>query len=94
MTTQYILLPDLTNPDTKAITEKDTINIGVSVTDITASNATESIKLNSTLSEVTVYVDSLESNGSTYYTPVYSEKISYETWKKTVNKSFQELSAL
>lgn len=94
MTTQYVLLSGSANPDKKAIAEKNTIDIRVSVGDLTASNATESVKLNTALSEITVYVDSLESNGATYYTPLYTEKINYETWKKTVNKSFQELSAL
>jgi len=94
MTTQYVLLSGSVNPDKKTITEKDTVDIRLSVADLTASAATESIKLNTSLTEITVYVDSLESTGATYYTPTYAEKINYETWKKTVNKSFQELSAL
>jgi len=94
MTTQYVLLSGSINPDKKAVKEKDTVDIRVSLTDLTASYATESVKLNNALSEITVYVDSLETTGATHYTPVYVEKIDYETWKKTVNKSFLELSAL
>lgn len=30
--------------------------------------------------------------GTIYYTPLYTEKINYETWVNTVNRNFQELN--
>lgn len=94
MPNTYTYIATTPNPDKEAITNKDTINISVSLNDITASNATQSINLNSNKTEIKVYVDSTETTGSTYYTPVYTEKINYEVWKKIVNKSFTELSTL
>lgn len=82
------------NPDKNSIMNKDTIDISVSLTDITASNATESIKLSTNKSEIEVYVDSEETVGSVYYTPLYTEKINYNVWKRIINKSFTELGAL
>lgn len=79
------------NPDKTSIENKKTIDISVSSADISSSNYTSSIRLNYTFTELQVYVSS---SNSTYYTPIYKEKIDYNTWKTTINKSFQELGAL
>lgn len=90
----FVEYPTTPNPDINAIQTEDTINIEVSLADITASNATQSVALNSRNTEITVYIDSTETSGSLYYTPMYTEVINYDIWKKTINKSFTELSAL
>lgn len=30
--------------------------------------------------------------GTIYYTPIYSEKLNYQTWLNTINRNFQELN--
>ena len=42
--------------------------------------------------EIVLLDDETSDVHDTYFTPIYSEKISYDTWKRTINKSFQELS--
>lgn len=79
------------NPDTNSIVNKKTIDISVTTADISASNYTGSVKLNYAKTEIEVYVSSSVSANATYYVPVYAEKINYDVWKKTINKSFQEL---
>jgi hypothetical protein len=79
------------NPDAKAIVTKKVIDISITSTDISASNYTSSVKLNYTGNEIQVYVSASASTNATYYVPVYAEKINYDVWKRTVNKSFQEL---
>lgn len=79
------------NPDKEAIAAKRTIDISVTQSDISASNYTSSIWLNHAKTEIQVYVSSSNSTNATYYVPVYAEKINYNVWKQTINKSFQEL---
>lgn len=79
------------NPDKDAIATKSTIDISVTQSDISASNYTGSIWLNHTKTEIQVYVSSSSSINATYYVPVYAEKINYNVWKQTINKSFQQL---
>jgi len=79
------------NPDIASIINKKTIDISVSLADISASNYTSSVKLNYTGNEIQVYVSASASINATYYVPVYAEKNNYDVWKRTVNKSFQEL---
>lgn len=31
-------------------------------------------------------------NGTMYYTPLYTEKLNYDTWLTTINRNFQELN--
>jgi hypothetical protein len=84
------------NPDTASIINKKTIDISVSLADISASNYTgsRSVGLNYSNTEIQVYVSSSASANATYYVPVYAEKINYNIWKQTINKSFQELGNL
>jgi hypothetical protein len=82
------------NPDAEAIATKKIIDISITSTDISASNYTGSIGLNYSNTEIQVYVSSSASANATYYVPVYAEKINYNTWKQTINKSFQELGNL
>lgn len=90
----FIQYSTVQNPDKRAIESKDIININVSLGDISASNTTQSINLNIPKTELVVYIDSTETTGSLYYTPMYTEVISYRTWRNTINKAFTELSAL
>lgn len=84
------------NPDAEAIATKKVIDISITSTDISASNYTgsRSIGLNYSNTEIQVYVSSSASANATYYVPVYAEKINYNAWKQTINKSFQELGNL
>jgi hypothetical protein len=93
------------NPDSGSISQKETIDISFSSTDVTASSAnsallngmnyTSSIKTNYTATGQIVVIprdpDNIE-DGYVYYTPIYTEKINYEVWKQRVNKTFQELN--
>lgn len=79
------------NPDASSVTNKQTINLSVTVTDLSASGYLDTVLLNNLKTEIQVYVSSSSSIYSTYYVPVYAEKINYEVWKQTINKSFQEL---
>jgi hypothetical protein len=81
----------IVNPDTRAIQQKTMIDISLRVGDISASNYTSQIKLNYNNSEIMLLDDENSDNNDTYFTPLYTEKISYEVWKKTINKSFLEL---
>lgn len=79
------------NPDKLAIQKKDMVDISLSPFDITASGYAEKIKLNYNNSEITLITDTNSDKFDIYFTPVYSEKLSYQQWKKQINKSFQEL---
>lgn len=83
------------NPDKASISSKSTIDLGVYESDVSASSYTQSIKLNYTSDGIIVQIpddiDFLE-GGYRYYTPIYVEKLNYEVWKDTVNKTFKELN--
>jgi hypothetical protein len=83
------------NPDADEINKKQVINISYVDTDLTSSqyDYTQLAQKNYSLTEVVIYNDSGSINqpGYVYYTPLYTEKISYNQWKKTINKSFKEL---
>jgi hypothetical protein len=91
-----ILIPaSIGNPDSASIETKSLIDISLTISDVSASNNQDKIMLNYELTEITVIDDNLsETKGDIYFTPLYTEKIDYEVWKTTINKSFQELEAL
>ena len=92
------------NPDSGSVISKETIDISFSLTDVTASSAnsgsmngmsyTSSIKSNYTATGQSVVIprdpDNIQ-DGYVYYTPIYTEKISYEQWQSRINKNFSEL---
>lgn len=79
------------NPDKLAIEEKSLIDISISEYDISASGYSTTLKLNYDRSEIVLLNDADNDDYDTYYTPLYTEKINYDTWKNTINKSFNEL---
>lgn len=87
----------IVNPDSISISSKNTIDISVSMSDISASLFSGSlsisqIKTNATNQKLVLVVGDTESPiGSVYYTPMYTEKINYEAWKIRSDKTFKEL---
>lgn len=86
-----IITGSVTNPDSAAIRKKSLIEIPVSTFDISASNYTNTLKLNYNNSEIVLLDDEDVDDFDTYYTPLYTEKINYNVWKTSINKTFQEL---
>ena len=80
------------NPDSASIAEKTQIRMDVSLFDISASMYPNAIATNYRVTEqvVTIPIDNLPTTSS-YYTPLYTEKLNYEVWLNRVNKNFQEL---
>ena len=85
------------NPDHSAVVNKLPIDISLSVSDISSSLATGSLPVSSIKTGYTqqriVLMDDNEVStaGDAYYTPIYTEQISYSQWKVKVNKTFFEL---
>lgn len=90
-TTSIRITGSVVNPDKTAIEEKSMIDITLNPYDISASNYTSQIKLNYNQTEIVLVDDDTSDNFDTYFTPLYTEKIDYSQWRKTINKSFQEL---
>lgn len=88
---EVLITGSVTNPDTMAIKRKSLIDISVSTFDISASNYTDTLKLNYNNSEIVLLDDENVDEFDTYYTPLYTEKINYNVWKTSINKTFQEL---
>lgn len=83
------------NPDKASIQRKKIIDISLNSTDVSASNAYDDILLNYTQTEITIINDKQNgTKGDVYYTPLYTEKINYSVWKRTIDKSFKELEAI
>lgn len=83
------------NPDKDAINNKKVIDISLTNFDVSASSYINNIALNFDQTGFVTYDDGVTtSRGDVYFTPLYTEKISYEEWLNTINKSFQELEAL
>lgn len=80
------------NADSQSIVSNSTIDISLTQFDISASSYTASITLNFDKNEIVLDNEVGSSRGDIYFTPLYTEKISYETWKNTINKSFTELT--
>lgn len=82
------------NPDKQAIQSKQIVDVSISTFDISSSGYNNVMSLNYQNTEAVVYLDSTTTTGSLYYTPVYTEKLNYEVWKRRVNKSFSELGVV
>lgn len=94
MTTSIIRVTS-SNPDSGSISAREIIPFTVDSADIAYISASASVKLSNTntFQVITQTVtDEPIMFGSTYYTPIYKEKISYEQWLTTVNKNFRELT--
>jgi hypothetical protein len=81
----------ISNPDKPAIQRKTLIDITLNPFDISASNYSDQIKLNYNQSEIVILNGEESGNHAVYFTPLYTEKINYQQWKRQINKSFQEL---
>lgn len=83
------------NPDSADIISKNTVDISLTSTDVSASYYSSSIQQNyagSGLSVVTPRPNSSIERGNIYFTPLYTEKLDYQEWKSRVNKNFLELN--
>jgi hypothetical protein len=83
------------NPDSISISNKDTVDISFTTTDVSASYYSSSIQPNYAASGVSVVIprqNSTVERGNIYYTPIYTEKLSYQEWKSRINKNFLELT--
>lgn len=90
-TTVINVTGSITNPDKVAITQKEQIDIRVNRSDVTLTKSETEVQLNALNTEIILLNDDTVTNSDSYYTPIYTEKISYSTWKSTINKSFLEL---
>ena len=85
-------LLDIPNPDSSSISIKGEIDISVSMFDISASGHLGKLNTNYTESELAVYIPETDFlTSSSYYTPIYTEELSYEVWLSKINKNFEEL---
>ena len=83
------------NPDSVSIVNNDTVDVSFTLTDVSSSYYSSSIQPNYAASGVSVVIPRQNSSverGNIYFTPVYTEKLSYEEWKTRVNKNFLELN--
>lgn len=99
-----ITLPNIINPDAEIVLQKEPIDIAISTFDITSSaeasvsasgkDYTQLTKLSNDGTAISIIVEDNNSTdvGTIYYTPLYSEKINYQTWQSRVNKNFLELN--
>jgi len=87
------ILLDIPNPDSESISRKDQIDISVSLFDVSASGYYGKIQTNYSVTEqvVTIPEPSLLVSSS-YYTPMYKEKLNYNVWLNRINKNFEELT--
>lgn len=87
----YTLL-NVSNPDSESIANKSDIDISISLFDVSASGYFGKIQTNysNTIQTVNIPEENYV-NSSSYYTPLYKEKLNYSTWLATVNKNFEEL---
>ena len=89
MANRYV---DILNPDSGSIASKGEIDITVSLFDVSASGHFNEINTNYTETEIVTYIPTPEYlMSSSYYTPIYTEKLNYETWISKINRNFQEL---
>ena len=87
-----IFLSSSQNPDSESIAFKQPIDLSISLFDIEAAGETGSVQTNYSATAQVVFVDSVESAGSVYYTPIYKEQINYDEWLKRIDRNFQELN--
>lgn len=87
-----IRLVDGPNPDALSIQQKTTIDISVSLFDVSASGHPDKVRANYTETELMVTIpEQMYTVSSSYYTPIYKEELNYEVWLNRINKNFQEL---
>lgn len=87
-----ITLLDTVNPDSESISQKKQIDISTSLFDVSASGHFGKIQTNySITSQVVTIPDTDYLNSSSYYTPIYKEKLKYDVWLTRINKNFEEL---
>lgn len=80
------------NPDSASISQKLEILMPVSLVDVSASGNFGKIRTNYTgRSQVVTIPDMEYLDSSSYYTPIYKEKLRYDVWLNTINKNFEEL---
>lgn len=95
--TDEITVVSIENPDIQSVSEKTDISYTISNLDIlnllgSQSNAIQ-VANSSTFQVITIADDGTETTtGTSYYTPLYTEKIKYDEWLNTVNKNFNELT--
>ncbi len=84
---------DISNPESESISRKDQIDISLSTFEISASGYLGAIKTDyANVSQIVVIPDETIITGSLYYTPIYKEKLDYQTWLSRINKNFEELT--
>lgn len=87
-----IRLVDGPNPDALSMKEKTTIDISVSLFDVSASGHPNMVRTNYAGTELTVTVPNpTYTVSSSYYSPIYKEELNYDVWLNRINKNFQEL---
>lgn len=95
------ILINSTNPDKESISNKQVIDISYNINDtniavLSGSSTKASVKVDDTISQITVVTPRYENvsvaEGRVYFTPIYTEQLDYDTWIKTVNKNFFELT--
>lgn len=86
----YLL--DMLNPDSESVSKKEQIDISFSAFDVSASGQYGKIQTNySRTSQTVVIPEQGYLNSSSYYTPLYKEKLNYNVWLTRINKNFEEL---
>lgn len=88
-----IYLVNTVNPDSSSIMLKRDIDISFSSFDVSASGHLDGILTNYTKTEIVVTIPEAEYlNSSSYYVPIYTEKLDYDTWLTRINRNFEELN--
>jgi hypothetical protein len=91
MENELIFLSSSVNPDSSSIASKLSIDLSISLSDISESGNFDNIQLSYIGDEQRVVIPEPDASPSLYYTPIYKEKINYDVWITTINKNFQEL---
>lgn len=87
------VLLNIPNPDSGSVVNKENISLTISEFDVSASNKMSSIQTDYLgMSQVVTIPEPGRETTSSYYTPIYKEKINYDTWLVRINKNFEELS--
>jgi len=80
------------NPDSGSIVNKEQIDISLSLFDLSATDDRGVIQTDySSTSQVITIPEIGLMNSSSYYTPIYKEKLDYNVWLTRINKNFEEL---
>ncbi len=86
------VLLNITNPYSESISKKEYVDISLSIFDVSASGHFGQIQTNYSITTQKVYVPEKNFlNSSSYYTPIYTEKLSYTEWLTKINRNFEEL---